>query len=477
MQSVRVAFVVSELTPYAKTGGLADVGEALSRALAELGHDVRVFVPLYDTIDRDGLSIEKRFETEAFDLWEGTLPRSKVPVYFVDCPRFFSRGSLYTNDPDEPLRFALFCHAVVQSCQRLVFAPQIFHLNDWQTSLVPVLLETTYAWDRLFEGAKTVLTIHNLGYQGVFGAEAIERMDIPDSSHFDEHDRGAGVVNLLKTGISHADHLTTVSPTYAREIQTEEQGFGLDGLLRHRSGRLTGILNGVDYGEWDPENDEHIPYRYSAETIRLKKQNKVKLLQELGLASSSPDADPPLIGMVSRLSAQKGIELLPRALPDFLARHDSSLAVLGTGERAYEEFFSMLEKRFPGRVRFYRGFNNRLAHWIEAGADMFLMPSRYEPCGLNQMYSLRYGTVPVVRKTGGLADSVQQFDPATGEGHGIVFEHYTASGVQWGLERAIELYGDTASWDRMVQNAMACDFSWAGPAARYSDIYRELLIH
>jgi len=475
MESLEIAFVISELTPFAKTGGLADVGDALPRALAKMGHDVRVFVPLYGSIDREAYGLEKRLDADGFSLFEGVLKHSEVPVYFVDAPRWFARESIYTNDPDEPSRFAMFCHAVLQSCQRIPFAPRIFHINDWQTALVPLLLQTSYAWDRLFDGAKTFLSIHNLGYQGVFSNEPIEGLEDIDRKHFDAQDESAGVVNFLKTGILYADHLSTVSPTYAREIQTEEQGFGLDALLRSRASDLTGILNGVDYEDWSPESDPHIPFRYSVEDVApKKKKNRDSLAEQLSL--SIPD-EVPLVGMVTRLSAQKGIDLLPEVLPEMLAEDQFALVVLGTGEKSYESFFASLESRFPGRVCFYRGFHNALAHFIEAASDIFLMPSRYEPCGLNQMYSLRYGTVPVVRKTGGLADSVLPFDPSSGEGTGIVFDHYTAAGLRWALEMAVRLYRDAPAWSRLVDNGMSRDFSWAGPAVRYSDIYRQLLIH
>lgn len=475
MGSLRIAFLASELTPFAKTGGLADVAESLPRTLGKLGHDIRVFVPLYGIIDREAHELEPLpIDSSEFSLFQGVIPRSDVAVYFIDCPRWFDRGAIYTNDEDEPLRFLFFCRAAIETCQHLGFAADIFHVNDWQSALVPLLLKTTYAWDKLFDKARTLLTIHNLAYQGVFDGAVYDAINIEDPSYFDAQDREAGIVNFLKTGILHADQLSTVSPTYADEIQTPEQGYGLENLLRQRASALTGILNGVDYDAWNPSEDRFIPFRYSEKSLFRKKKNKSALADQLNLA---PIGDNPLLGMVTRLSAQKGIDLLVRVLPELLAQEPLRLVVLGTGEARYESFFASLQQRFPERVCFFRGFNDELAHWIEAAADMFLMPSRYEPCGLNQMYSLKYGTVPIVRKTGGLADSVRLFDPVTREGTGIVFNHYTPDGVRWALDMALGLYGDTAAWSAIVANGMAEDFSWDLQAERYVAIYRQLLIH
>jgi starch synthase len=478
---VRIAFLSSEVAPFAKSGGLADVAFSLPKTLSKLGQEPRVFMPLYAQVDhgRHGLRplggrVEIRLlgQTVPFMLLTAELPGTATPIYFIDCPRFYDRPTLYTNDADEPLRFLYFSRAVLETCQRLGFAPDILHANDWQTALVPLLKKTLYAWDRLFQSSRTVLTIHNIAYQGVASAGVADAIGI-DRSLFDGADLRGGRVNFLKTGIVHADRLTTVSPTYALEIQTEAQGYGLDPVLRSRARDLTGILNGVDYDEWDPSKDRFIPARYSARSLHRKKKNKEALLERLGLPYSEAI---PLAGMVTRLSYQKGIEILFDALPAVLARQPLQLVVLGTGETKYEDFFEGLQARYPGAVRFVRGFDEELAHWIEAGADLFLMPSRYEPCGLNQMYSLRYGTVPVVRRTGGLADSVRPFDPATGEGTGIVFDHFNAEAVVWALEAGVGLFRDEALWRRVVLNGMKEDFSWDREAGRYLAIYRELLI-
>jgi starch synthase len=483
VSALRIAFLASEVAPFAKTGGLGDVALSLPRALAKLGCDVRVVLPLYGRVDRarhglrrldvGSIPLKLAGETIPFTLHAAELPGSSVTAYFVDCPRFYARQSIYTSDPDEPLRFLYFSRAIFECLRRLGFAPEVLHANDWQTALVPLLLKTSYSWDRLFEKSRTLLTIHNLAYQGVFPAGVADAIGISDWRAFDAADLREGRVSFLKTGLLHADRLTTVSPTYALEIQTEAQGFGLDPVLRRRRSDLDGILNGVDYEVWDPRHDRFIPHRYSAGSIEGKRRNKEALLAKLGL----PYAEAvPLVGMVTRLSFQKGIELLYDSLPAILSRESIGLVVLGTGEARYEGFFESLQTRFADRVRFHRGFHEELAHWIEAGADLFLMPSRYEPCGLNQMYSLRYGTVPIVRKTGGLADSVRPFDPATGEGTGIVFEHFDSAAVIWALSTAIRLFHDGASFGKLIQNAMAEDFSWEHQAERYLAIYRRLLI-
>jgi starch synthase len=481
---IRVAFLSSEVAPFAKTGGLADVSRSLPRVLAKLGHEVRVFLPLYRLIDRDrygirplgpgSIALDVGGEKVRFALQATELPGTDVPVVLIDCPLFYERDGIYTNDPDEPHRFLFFSRAVFESCQRLGFQPDILHANDWQTALVPLLRKTAYSWDRLFQASRTVLTIHNLAYQGVFGARAIAATGVGDRAMFDASDLREGRINLLKTGLLHADRLTTVSPTYALEIQGPAQGYGLDPLLRSRAAALDGILNGVDYDEWDPSRDTYIPHRYSVKSLSRKKKNKEALLLRLQLPYSE---SVPLVGMVSRLSHQKGIEILYESLPEILAREEIAFVVLGTGEQRYENFFTALEKGFPGRVRFINGFSEELAHWIEAGSDFFLMPSRYEPCGLNQMYSLRYGTVPIVRKTGGLADSVRLFDPESGDGTGIVFEHFDASAVSWALTAAIRLFHDEKSFRRLVRNGMAEDFSWERQAERYVALYRQLLIN
>ena len=482
MNRLRIAYVSSELSPFAKVGGLGDVAAALPTALHELGHDVRPFLPLYGVIDTHldfspvvGLAeIPVSFGNNvySFSVFTSPQPGTGLNVYFIHCPALYGRPHIYTRDEDEHIRFLLLSRAVLEICQRMGWSPDVIQCNDWQTALVPLFLKTHYAWDRLFENTHTVLTIHNLGYQGVYPSDILPHFRFEGGRElFDKEDLQSGQINFLKTGIRYADRLTTVSPTYAKEIQTETYGMGLHGLLRERSADLVGILNGVDYGEWNPKTDRLIPYRYSEKSLWRKTRNKRALLNQYGLGYAR---EIPLVGMVSRLAAQKGLDLLPPSLPAVLAGRDVRMIVLGSGESKYEEFLHGLQAAFPDKVRFHNGFSNELAHLVEAASDAFLMPSKYEPCGLNQMYSLKYGTVPVVRKTGGLADTVTPFDPGTGEGTGIVFEHYTPEGVRWGLETALDLFKDIDVWRKIMANGMAQDFSWGSQARRYAGVYEEL---
>ncbi|MGB6995734.1 MAG: glycogen/starch synthase, partial [Thermoanaerobaculia bacterium] len=329
-----------------------------------------------------------------------------------------------------------------------------------------------YDSDSLFASSRTVLTIHNVGYQGVFPGSAVEDLDLSDqASLLDKEDLEAGRLNFLKTGILHADLLTTVSPTHAKEIQTEEYGCGLEKHLRARSADLVGILNGVEYEEWDPVDDPMIPFSFSRRDLAGKEKNKQALLDELSLPA---DSKAPVVGVVSRLAGQKGFDLFPEVLPDLLAARDFHLVVLGTGEERYEEFFRQLEALDPMKVSFTNTFDNALAHRIEAGSDLFLMPSLYEPCGLNQMYSLRYGTVPVVRKVGGLADSVTQYDAETGRGTGFLFEEFSAAALGQALEAALDLYPSRERWQQLMRNGMARDFSWDRQIKKYVELYRRL---
>lgn len=484
MKKLRICFLSSEVAPLAKTGGLADVSAALSRVLHEREHDVRLFLPFYRTLDTSGLHIVpveflQRVPLELggrefrFSVYTTTLPGSSLAVYLVHCPPLFDRSKIYTDDPDEYLRFVLFSRAALESCQGMGWSPQVIHCNDWQTSLVPLYLRARYSWDRLFEHSRTLLTIHNIAFQGSYPAGVIDDLGLEGSPGLlHQADLYAGRINFLKTGLLYANAMTTVSPTYAREIQTAEYGMGLEDILRTRKDDLVGVLNGVDYAEWSPESDPHLAATYTAKDLGGKAKNKQALLEEVGLRY---DAEVPVLGIVSRLTGQKGFDLMERVLPAIVEARDLRLVVLGSGEAQYEAFFRELQPRFPERVHFHNGFSNRLAHRIEAGADIFLMPSRYEPCGLNQMYSLKYGTIPVVRKTGGLADTVSLWDPDTQEGTGIVFEHYTTEGFSWAVKAALDLFADKATWSRMIQNAMALDFSWTRQAGEYESIYNRLI--
>lgn len=482
MRPLRVLFVSSEVAPFAKTGGLGDVGGALPRALAAAGHDVRVVCPFYARVAEGGHAVRPTWgalehtlgpHRFAFTTLEARLPQSDVPVYFVHCPPLYGRPSIYTSDPDEHLRFALLGWAALRIAQQLRFAPDVVHVNDWQTSLVPVTLRSVLAWDRLFAGTRTVLTLHNVGHQGTFGAHVLPELGLePARSMFHQDQLAEGRLSFLLTGILHANAITTVSPTYAREITTPEHGVGMDGFLRGRADVLFGILNGIDRDVWTPERDPYLEHHFSAASLGGKQRCAEQLSQKVGLPHRP---GVPRIGMVSRLTWQKGLDLCFDVLPRLLARRDVQLVVLGSGERKYEDFFAHLARAAPHRVAFANKFSEPLAHLIEAGSDMFLMPSRYEPCGLNQMYSLAYGTPPIVHKTGGLADTVRLFDRRTSRGNGFVFDHFDANGLWWALDYALGLFEDRAAWARLIQNGMAEDFTWDRRVAEYVALYRMLV--
>ena len=468
-EKLNIFLASSELAPFAKTGGLADVTAALSAYLHRSGHDVRVLIPRYSRIDRmdidttpvehlQDLSLRIGGHEVRYAIDTAVLPGSELDIFLLRCPPFFGRENIYTQDDDEHLRFTMLSRAAIEICQK--------------TGLIPLYLRSVYAWDRLFAKTRSVLTIHNIGYQGMFPAHVLGQLGLDGAEqHLHQDDLKEGVINFLKTGVLYADLITTVSPTYAREILGEEYGMGLNYLLRERANTLVGILNGVDYGEWDPAIDTMLPANYSAEDMSGKATCKSELMRDLGLAD---DPEMPLVGIISRLVGQKGFDLVKNVVPRLLVDRRFSLAVLGSGEPHLESFFAWLQHNFEGRVCFYRGYNNKLAHRIEAGADMFLMPSRYEPCGLNQMYSLRYGTVPIVRETGGLADSVQLYDPDSGTGTGIVFRNYDEQGLAWALNSALDLYADKRHWRRIVANGMAMDYSWERQGARYVELFRQL---
>ena len=443
---------------------------------------MRVLLPLYRSIRDSGLQLTpvENLQNVAirlgphdavYSIDQAQLPDSTQKIYLLRCPELYDRAGLYGFD-DEQYRFILLSRAAIEMCQRMSFAPDIFHCHDWHTALIPVYLKTVYAWDSLFANTRSVLTIHNIAYQGIIGTDDLDGLGLGAGvQELHQDDLRAGQVNFLKTGVLHANVVTTVSPTYAQEIKTDEFGMGLQHLLRSRGDTLIGILNGVDYKHWDPRHDDLIPHRYSSAQLTGKRKNKLELMAELGMEA---DVARPLIGMVTRLTSQKGIDLIESVLPKLLRSRSFAVAVLGSGEPRYERFLSNLQQASRDRVCFYKGHSNKLAHWIEAGSDLFLMPSRFEPCGLNQMYSLRYGTVPIVRMTGGLADTVEHYDPATKEGTGIVFRDYNDTGLDWAINTALDLFEDKQSWRRIVMNGMTKNFSWDRQGAIYVDLFRAL---
>jgi len=479
---VKVFLLSAEVAPFAKTGGLADVAAALTRFLAGRGHDVRLMMPLYGMLARgrhdlrpverlQGMRLSFGGREYGFSVLAAPLPKSTAEVWFLHCPELYGREGMYTWDRDEHLRWGLFARAAMEVCQWMQWAPDVLHCNDWHTGLAPLYLKAAYAWDRLFAGTKTVLTIHNIGYQGVFPADSLQSLGLGAHEHLlHQDDLAAGKLNFLKTGLIYADALTTVSRTYAHEIQTNDFGMGLQDLLRARSDSILGIVNGVDYAEWDPGTDTKIPRQYTAADLAGKRVCRDELLERMKLA---PAGRAPVFGIVSRLTSQKGFELLPEVFRELLTL-DVRLCVLGSGEETYERYFHRLHASWPGKAAFWAGYDDELAHWIEAGSDLFLMPSLYEPCGLNQMYSLRYGTVPVVRRTGGLADTVEPFDPATREGTGFLFDAYEASALAAAIRRALECWGDPELWSALVQNGMERDFSWERQGREYVELYGRL---
>jgi starch synthase len=362
--------------------------------------------------------------------------------------------------------------AVIETCQRLGWSPDIFHVNDWHTALLPLFLKTLYAWDKLFARTRTVLTIHNIGYQGMFGDSILDQVGLGDQrAHVHHGDLQDGRLSFLKTGVLHAHQLTTVSKTYAREILTQDYGMGMEDLLKTRAGDLRGIVNGVDYGDWDPATDPLIPHNYSAADLTGKARMKEALLSRMGLPV---DAKAMTFGVVSRLTSQKGFDLFADSIPVILQRENVRLCVLGSGEDSSERYFQWLRDTWPDKVGIYRGYHDELAHWIEAGSDVFLMPSRYEPCGLNQMYSLRYGTPPIVRRTGGLADTVSTWQPQTKTGTGFLFDEFSSHALLGTLEWALQNWADQTGWQQLMKNGMAEDFSWDRQGKEYEALYRQI---
>ncbi len=475
---MKVAFLASEVIPYAKTGGLADVAGALPKFLAGLGAEVRVFMPLYQEVRKKGLPLEPVLDRAVLRMGGRDLAykvfghRSEgVTVLFIDRPAYYERDHLYgtaTGDyPDNGERFAFFCRAALETMKSLEFRPDIVHGHDWQAAAVFAYLKFVYADDPFFARTRSLFTIHNLAYQGLFERDVLGKIDLPDAL-FNMNDlEYFGQVNALKAGILYATAVTTVSPRYSREIQTPEFGCGLDGLLRSRAGVLHGILNGVDYSDWDPATDRLIPANFGPGDLAGKKACREELGRMFGL-----DLPParPLAGMVTRLAGQKGLDILCEAL-DSLLGLDVSLVILGTGDKKIQDFLVAAQKKHPTRLGLKIAFDEKIAHTIYAGTDMFLIPSRYEPCGLTQMYAMKYGTVPVVRATGGLDDSVEEFDAAAGTGNGFKFDEAAPGPLLEATSRAIHAFARPGEWTTLVRNAMAADFSWERSAATYIALY------
>jgi len=396
-----------------------------------------------------------------------------LAVWCLDCPELYDRDGIYTADDDEPLRFRALCLAALELCRVSDWTPDVVHAHDWHAAWLPLDLGLAARHEERFAKTASVVTIHNIGYQGTCSASLLGDLGLTGyKSLLDGADLAAGRVNPLKTGVALADGVTTVSSTYATEILTAEQGMGLEDVLAKRRRGVVGIVNGIDENVWNPGTDPYLTVRYTADTLGRKAANTDVLLQRQGLA---PKGDGPVFGVVSRLAWQKGLDLLAATIVDVLHRHDARLVVLGSGEQKLVDSFREVARRAPGRAALHEGYSEELAHLVEAGADAFAMPSRYEPCGLNQMYSQRYGTVPVVHRTGGLADTVELYDPQTGNGTGVLFEHFSEAGMAWALKTTVALHAEPEHWRRMMQNGMARDFSWPARAAEYEALYHDLL--
>jgi len=485
-KSLKIAFIASECVPYAKTGGLADVVGALPGALQALGHEVIVIMPLYGRIDRQRFNIKPAIQSmgvwmgdteEWCAVWKAEHPAG-VPIYFIEFDKYFAREGLYHdtnfNDYlDNPRRFAFLSRAGLQLCRDLPFKPDIIHVHDWQTALAAAYLKIWHWNDPVLGQAASLLTIHNIGYQGKYPANHYSYLGLQWQNFSDRKFEDHGSINFLKGGIHYADMVNTVSPTYARETRTPEMGHGLAMYLNDKGSRYTGILNGVDYSKWDPAIDTLIPQTYTPEDISGKRVCKSALQECLDL---EPDERVPLFGVISRFAEQKGLDLLAEVIEGILAEMRVQFAILGSGDKALEAYFGNLPARYPGRVGSYIGYNNELAHWIEAGADFFVMPSRYEPCGLNQIYSLKYGTLPIVRATGGLEDTVEQYNEFTGEGTGFKFWEISSHALYYTIGWAVSTWYDRPQhYAKMQQKAMAQRFSWEDSARQYEQMYLEIV--
>ncbi len=480
---MKIAFAASECFPYVKTGGLGDVVGSLPKALVEENCEVKLFIPLYGGIktglhnlhlidELQNIPVKIGNKEIKFNVWLGALPDTETQVYFIDCPVYFHREMPYTDDADEDERFILFQIAVIETLQRIEWAPDVIHCNDWQTSLIPVFLKTNYKWDKLFSNTYSLLSIHNIAYQGRFSKNSIYNAGLSTSLYYPG---GPFELNntfcFLKAGILFSDIISTVSPTYAKEIQTKEFGAGMEGVLSTRKEDLYGVLNGIDINIWNPKTDKFIPENYSRKSPKNKTECKKELLKEAGIEY---DENIPAIGIISRFAGQKGFELIFPVINELMDL-PFQLLVLGSGEEETEKFFENLAKNFPQKVNTYIGYNNKLAHWITAGCDMFLMPSLYEPCGLNQMYCLNYGNVPVVRKTGGLADTVIDYRDFNGTGNGFSFSEYTSYALYRTIAKAIEIFKDRKSWKKIMDRGMKEDFSWKHSAKEYLRLYESMV--
>jgi starch synthase len=478
---MHIVFAASECVPFAKTGGLADVVGALPAELEKLGHRITTFIPYYRQVAKEypDLPVKIASLTIPFGYYNRFVrvldagKHNGAQVYFIDCPELFDRESFYATPsgdyPDNAERFGLFSRAVIEA-SKILGVPDIFHVHDWQAAMISVYLRSTYYFDPVLRKVPSVLTVHNAGYQGWFPPQTMETLLLPwDMFRYDKLEQN-DTLNFLKGGVVYSDAITTVSPTYAQEIQTAEFGSGLEDIFQQRKTDLTGILNGVDYTEWDPATDKHIAAHYSPEDLKGKKKCRRDLLHAFGFENVPEET--PVLGIVSRLATQKGLDFLAQIM-DELMKEDVRLVILGSGEEYYERLFAELAAKYPDKLRVQLKYDNVIAHKVEAGSDIFLMPSRYEPCGLNQIYSLKYGTVPVVRATGGLQDTVDE--QSDGGGNGFKFWGYSAWAFLDAIHRALTVFQDKTKWEAIMKRGMAEDLGWHRSAEAYVKVYERVI--
>jgi len=458
-RKMKVLFCSSEVEPYAKTGGLADVAGSLPVALKDFGVDVRIVMPKYRCVKING---------------DKDLLQDNVPVYFVENEEYYDREYLYSTPegdyPDNLDRFVYFCKSALEIAKREEFSPDIIHCNDWQTALIPVYLKTIYAGDGFFKETRTVFTIHNLAYQGLFPGQYWDRTGLPQELFSIQGLEYYGKINLMKGALLFSDYITTVSPTYSKEIQTPEYGFGMEGILRDRSERLTGIVNGIDYSVWNPSQDKEIPQNYDVKSLDKKVINKQHLQTEQGMGIGR---DIPVIGAIGRLTDQKGWDLIAEVVDD-ICNLNLQLIILGTGEKKYHEIMEEIAKKYPEKTSINLRFDPVLAKKIYAGCDIFLMPSRFEPCGLGQLISYRYGTLPLARETGGLADTIIDLTEDSRNGTGFLFKEYKGEALLDAIKRALEFYHNRKAWRTVMRRVMKLDYSWKNSARQYLQLYKEI---
>ncbi|MBM4158705.1 MAG: glycogen synthase [Ignavibacteria bacterium] len=479
---MKVCFITSECFPYVKTGGLADVSGSLPKALSELGTEVKIFLPLYDSADVNefgivpvksltGIPVRLGTKDVVFNVCKCKHPDTDIDVFFIDCPFYFKRGKIYSDDTDEDERFILFQYAVIMTLQLLKYKPDVIHCNDWQTALIPELLKTNFSWDGLFKKTKTLLTVHNIAYQGRFNKSSILKANLKTDKFFPFGPyEFKGDFNFLKCGIIASDAVNAVSPTYSKEIQTPLFGEGLEGILADKKDFVFGILNGIDDNIWNPKVDKFIFKNYTHRSLQNKIPNKIELLKRFNL---KPDEKIPVFGIISRLAVQKGFDLMFPVI-DKIMKENIYLIVLGSGEKIYEDFFSAAGKKYTRKSGIQIGYDNEMSHLITAGADFFLMPSKYEPCGLNQMYSLNYGTLPVVRKTGGLADTVIDCFSNPAKGNGISFDNFKSKEFLDAFKRALLIFENKEKMKKILRRGIIKDFSWKHSAGEYIELYSKL---